>query len=187
MNSKILIDNIEVKNIIKSLCGRNQMSQNEYEYIASIAKNKKMLVFGTGKDTNLWQKISKYSVFLENDPKWMPKENNQNIYLINYTCKIENYKNILHNLKNGDCSSLIIDLPNQAKDDWDVILVDAPTGYAKGQHGRMQSIYTSYLLANKNTDVFIHDYNRDVEKLFSDYLYKLRIKQIDRLVHVRLK
>lgn len=160
------------------------MSQSEYYYVSSFAKNKKILVFGTGNDTELWRGASKHSVFLENDPKWIPKSN-QNIYLVNYTCQIENYQEIFLKLKNGDDSPLLIDLPDQAKDEWDVILVDAPTGYASGQHGRMQSIYCSYILAGEDTEVLVHDYDRTIEKLFCDYLFKTKIKQIDRLVHVR--
>lgn len=177
--------NTTVNDLISGLIDKNQMTRQEYEYIVSIATDKNMLVFGTGNDTPLWQMISKHSVFLENDPNWIPKENKQNVYLVNYTCKIEEYKTYFNSLKNGDDSSLIIDLPDKTKDKWDVILVDAPTGYSIRQHGRMQSIYAAYLLANEDTDIFIHDYNRDVEKLYCNHLFKTKIQLIDKLIHVK--
>jgi uncharacterized protein (TIGR01627 family) len=182
-HKKLQIPNTNTSDFISKSIG--QMSPREYEYIASIALDKKMLVFGTGNDTPLWQKISKYSVFLENDEKWIPKENSQNVYLVAYTCKIEDYKTYFDSLKNGDDSSLLIDLPNKIKVKWDVILVDAPTGYSTGQHGRMQSIYAAYLLADKDTDIFIHDYDRDVEKTYSDYLFKTKIEHFHRLAHFK--
>lgn len=54
---------------------------------------------------------------------------------------------------------------------WDVIMVDAPTGYHDGAPGRMSAIYTAGLMArNKEdgeTDVFVHDVDRVVEDRFS--------------------
>ncbi|RDX77881.1 Glucuronoxylan 4-O-methyltransferase 3, partial [Mucuna pruriens] len=56
--------------------------------------------------------------------------------------------------------------------DWDVIMVDAPTGYFDGAPGRMTAIYTAGLIArNKDhgdTDVFVHDVDRLVEDNFSN-------------------
>ena len=171
---------------IKKLIEKNQMmSRQEYEYIVSIAQNNTMLVFGTGNDTPLWQQISKYAVFLENDPKWIPKNNNQNIYLIQYTSKIENFEEIFNNLKNNNIESLLINLPDQAKNKWDVILVDSPTGYDKNQHGRMQSIYAAYLLADLDTNIIVHDYDRKIERMYSDYLFRYKINSMDRLAHFK--
>jgi len=50
---------------------------------------------------------------------------------------------------------------------WDVILVDAPLGCCNTGPGRYQSIYTSKVLSNLNTHVFVDDYERKVEKQFS--------------------
>lgn len=55
--------------------------------------------------------------------------------------------------------------------DWDVIMVDAPTGYFDGAPGRMTAIYTAGLIARNResgeTDVFVHDVDRKVEDKFS--------------------
>lgn len=54
---------------------------------------------------------------------------------------------------------------------WDLIMVDAPTGYHENAPGRMTAIYTAGLMArNKEsgeTDVFVHDVDRIVEDKFS--------------------
>ena len=65
--------------------------------------------------------------------------------------------------------------PSEVYDiDWDVIMVDAPTGYFEGAPGRMSAIYTAGLIArNKEqgeTDVFVHDVDRKVEDTFSKAL-----------------
>lgn len=54
---------------------------------------------------------------------------------------------------------------------WDVIMVDAPTGYFDDAPGRMSAIYTAGLMARNRehgeTDVFVHDVDRKVEDEFS--------------------
>lgn len=162
------------------------MSHSEYEYIISLAKNKKILIFGTGNDTLLWKNISSYSIFLEHDINWITKED-KNIYLIEYNSLIDNYEDSLKKLKNGETNHLLVNLPEVCYDKWDVILVDAPTGFKKGQHGRSQSIYSSYILADYDTNILIHDYNRQLEKSFSDYLFGNPIKSIERLAHFKKK
>ncbi|KAJ6885197.1 hypothetical protein NC652_032021 [Populus alba x Populus x berolinensis] len=55
--------------------------------------------------------------------------------------------------------------------EWDLIMVDAPTGYHDEAPGRMTAIYTAGLMArnreNGETDVFVHDVDRVVEDKFS--------------------
>lgn len=65
--------------------------------------------------------------------------------------------------------------PSEVYDtEWDLIMVDAPTGYHENAPGRMTAIYTAGLLArNKEigeTDVFVHDVNREIEDKFSKEL-----------------
>nr|CAB3463330.1 unnamed protein product [Digitaria exilis] len=58
--------------------------------------------------------------------------------------------------------------------EWDVVLVDAPTGYAPWTPGRMGAIYAAGMAARARrrtagatTDVLVHDVDRPVEDTFS--------------------
>jgi glucuronoxylan 4-O-methyltransferase len=83
-------------------------------------------------------------------------------------------------------SELEMELPSSVRDrDWDVILVDAPSGYHPEHPGRMQSIYMAAELAEEGTDIFVHDINRAVEKAYSNkFLGDWEwVKDVDRLRH----
>jgi glucuronoxylan 4-O-methyltransferase len=51
---------------------------------------------------------------------------------------------------------------------WDVILVDAPAGYTDSKPGRMKSIFLAKRLAASPGDVFVHDCEREVERVYCD-------------------
>lgn len=73
------------------------------------------------------------------------------------------------------CGLALKGFPNEIYDiEWDLIMVDAPTGYFDGAPGRMSAIYTAGLMArnreNGETDVFVHDVDRVVEDKFSKAL-----------------
>lgn len=70
------------------------------------------------------------------------------------------------------CRLALKGLPNEVYDiEWDLIMVDVPTGYFDGAPVRMNAIHTAGLMArnreNGETDVFLHDVNREVEDKFS--------------------
>lgn len=70
------------------------------------------------------------------------------------------------------CPLALKGFPSDVYDvEWDLIMVDAPTGYHDGAPGRMTAIYTAGLMArnreNGETDVFVHDVDRRVEDEFS--------------------
>ena len=54
----------------------NQMTEDEYRYIASFLGNKKFLVFGTGFDSNIWRFANKEGItlFLEHNSEWIKDE-----------------------------------------------------------------------------------------------------------------
>ena len=55
--------------------------------------------------------------------------------------------------------------------EWNLIMVDAPTGHPDEAPGRMSAIYTTGLMARNRedgeTDVLVHDVDRVVEDKFS--------------------
>ncbi|KAM7250020.1 hypothetical protein ACFE04_021903 [Oxalis oulophora] len=70
------------------------------------------------------------------------------------------------------CQLALKSLPKEIYEmKWDLIMVDAPTGYYEEAPGRMTAIYTAGMMARNRdegeTDVFVHDVNREVEDKFS--------------------
>lgn len=72
----------------------------------------------------------------------------------------------------SECRLALKGFPSEVYDvEWDLIMVDAPTGYHEAAPGRMTAIYTAGLMARNResgeTDVFVHDVDRVVEDKFS--------------------
>lgn len=154
------------------------------------------LVFGLGHDSLMWASLNHgeggRTVFLEEDKSWMERMSNEA-----YTTSLESYHVVyrtkmteaeeLHQIgveeegckvvsdpRTSKCSLALKGLPSIVYEtEWDVIMVDAPTGYHEGAPGRMTAIYTAGLMARNNrkktdnTDVFVHDVDRIVEDKFS--------------------
>jgi uncharacterized protein (TIGR01627 family) len=179
-NYKDLIEN-QMK-IVKN----SQMTKEEYYYISSFLGDKNFLVFGTGYDSNLWRISNSKgkTIFLENKKEWIKGEDD--VYLIEYTTKLNDYKILLDEYKKGIFDKLEINIPNFIKEtNWDFIFVDSPEGWLENHPGRMQSIYTAMTLCNNNTEIFIHDCDREVENLYSKTMFSVEIKKLHKLKHFK--
>ncbi|PHT36815.1 Glucuronoxylan 4-O-methyltransferase 2 [Capsicum baccatum] len=148
------------------------------------------LVFGLGHDSLMWTGLNHggRTVFLEEDKSWIEQIQSQlpslESYHVIYDTRITQADELMETgMSNQDCKEVIDPgfskcqlalkgLPQQVLDiDWDLIMVDAPTGWHDGAPGRMSAIYTAGLIArNKEegeTHVFVHDVDRVVEDQFS--------------------
>lgn len=164
-----------------------QMTADEYRYIANFLGSKNFLVFGTGHDTPLWRYANRggTTVFLENISKWIRAEDTD-VIKVSYTTKRNQYMELLEEYHAGNVERLKMNLPIEITNKtWDCIFVDSPIGTTDKKPGRMQSIYTASILANKNTDVFVHDCDRIVEDIYTKEMFSTIIKELTKLRHVR--
>ncbi|KAL6492779.1 Glucuronoxylan 4-O-methyltransferase 3 [Orobanche gracilis] len=131
------------------------------------------------------------TVFLEEDGSWINQIKKQipslESYHVTYDTKRTQADELLETSnKQRECQEVIDPrfskcrlalkgLPDEVYDmEWDLIMVDAPTGYIDDAPGRMSAIYTAGLMARNRetgeTDVFVHDVDRVVEDKFSKAL-----------------
>ncbi|KVH98239.1 glucuronoxylan 4-O-methyltransferase 1-like [Cynara cardunculus var. scolymus] len=148
------------------------------------------LVFGLGYDSPMWANLNHggRTVFLEEDKSWIQQIQSKfptlESYHVVYDTKVARAGDLLEMGRREECQvigdprvsgcelALKGNLPEEIYEvDWDLIMVDAPTGYHDGAPGRMKAIYTAGLMgrnrAEGQTEVFVHDVDRVVEDEFS--------------------
>ena len=181
----------KTRNSTISLPPGTQMAKEQVAAILKVLpKAGNLLVWGLGNDSPFWHEKTKGKViFIEPKGLWYDKIKHKFPYLEAYTVKyttdiedsFDKYKN------NSDIWSdldLRAELPPVVnKTPWDVIIVDAPTGYKKGTPGRYQSIYTSSLIAHNGTHIFVDDFERKVERVFSLKMLGNPVEVIERKPH----
>lgn len=126
-------------------------------------------------------------MFLEEDRAWVDKikEKLQSLesYHVVYDTKVHQAEDLMRigignectavsDPRLSECQLALKAFPSGVYDiEWDLIMVDAPTGYHNEAPGRMTAIYTAELMARNReegeTDVFVHDVDRIVEDKFS--------------------
>jgi hypothetical protein len=170
-----------------------QLSTNELGAIVRAVKGKApctFLVFGLGNDSKLWLTMNRggTTVFLEDDPEWFristAADRRIQAYLIDYHSQRAQWQQLLD-------SASVFDLVLPAAvagTRWDVVLVDAPGGNADSLPGRMKSIAAASRLVKDDGDVFVHDCDRQVERVYCDRFLRETnfVTQVDRLRHYRM-
>lgn len=183
---------------VRDLVARNpgHGTYEEYWCIAEVVRRRapcRFLVFGVGKDSRLWLETNARgrTVFLEHSPRWIERVREEVrdavIYPVQYPTRRYQWPWLLYKPQRLRME----DLPGEVlATEWDVIFVDAPGGARWKSPGRMQSIYTAALLAKRSADVdvFVHDCDRMVERVYSDrYIGKRHlVEQVGRLRHYHL-
>ena len=179
----------DVRDDIQRLVDINpdQMSFDEYVYLYKtiyMRQGCNLLVFGLGRDSDLWLNANNggKTIFLEDNEDWIKSVNVQfsnhgksiNIEKIEYTDVGYDADRLLDEYNSGT-NNLKLNLSEDVRNtNWDIIVVDAPAGYGKDMPCRMKSIYESYNLSdgNDNVDVFVHDAQRRIEKMYTEYFFK---------------
>ncbi len=137
-------------------------------------KNCNVLVFGVGNDSIIWNTVNQgYTLFIEHDIKWANaiKQKVDGIQICHHeyltTC---DPKLPIHQQPPVDEKALIShSMPQQLREKkWDVILVDGPTGFDDTCPGRTLPIYWSSLLSHADCDIFIDDYSRPIEFIYTN-------------------
>lgn len=167
-----------------------QLSVEQLEAILTVIQQKKdgnLLVFGLGNDSLLWLTANRTgkTIFIEEHQAWFNEFKSRYpewlAYRVSYETKLCDWKLWLNKPE-----KLILELnPEIHHILWDIILVDAPIGYGDDGPGRMKSIYTASQLINQGGDIFVHDCDREVERVYSDtfLLPKNLLKEITNLRH----
>ncbi|KAL1214252.1 Glucuronoxylan 4-O-methyltransferase 1 [Cardamine amara subsp. amara] len=148
------------------------------------------LVFGLGHDSLMWSSLNYggRTVFLEEDEAWIKQIKKRfpmlESYHMTYDSKVNQAENLIEVGKGPECTAIgdprysmcqlaLKGLPAEVYEtSWDLIMVDAPSGYYDEAPGRMTTIYTAGMMARNRkhggeTDVFVHDVNREIEDKFS--------------------
>jgi glucuronoxylan 4-O-methyltransferase len=165
------------------------------------------LVFGLGHDSLMWNVLNYggRTIFLEEDEAWIQQIRRRfpmlESYHVTYDSKVNQANQLMEVGRGPECTALgdprysmcqlaLKGLPGEVYEtQWDLIMVDAPTGYYEEAPGRMTAIYTAGMMARNRvdgeTDVFVHDVNREVEDRFSKaFLCESYMKkQVGRLRH----
>ncbi|KZV22702.1 hypothetical protein F511_05334 [Dorcoceras hygrometricum] len=148
------------------------------------------LVFGLGHDSLMWHSLNYggRTIFVEEDESWIKQIKRRfpmlESYHVQYDSKVNQANDLMQVGQGPECVAVLDPqysmcqlalkgLPAQVYDtEWDLIMVDAPTGYYDEAPGRMTAIYTAGMMARNRlesgeTHVFVHDVNREVEDKFS--------------------
>lgn len=165
----------------------NQMTEDEYRYVASFLGSKNFLVFGLGYDSQLWRYANRngFTIFLEHDPKWITSDSD--VYQVSYRTRLTQADSLLVEYDNGNFQNLLMSVPEVVLNTkWDCIFVDSPQGFNEKCPGRMQSIFMASKLARcASTNVFVHDCDRRVEDLYTRKLFSQVVTQLTKLRHVK--
>jgi hypothetical protein len=139
-------------------------------------KNKKMLVFGLGYDSNLWYNLTnKNTIFVENNEEYIQK--NKGITKNNIVKYDYNGITVKTSLNMTDEKIDTFTIPEEIIKNapYDIIYIDGPNGYLPDKPGRLLPIYwTKTFLSKPGSLVYIDDCKRPLEnecinKYFNNY------------------
>ncbi|KAJ3677277.1 hypothetical protein LUZ60_003001 [Juncus effusus] len=148
------------------------------------------LVFGLSVETPLWIALNSggRTVFLDENQYYIsylePRHPGMEAYDVSYTTHVRDLQDLLATARStratdcrpiqhllfSECRLAVNDLPNHLYDvDWDVILIDGPSGWQQTSPGRTASIFSAAVMARSRrdggkTDILVHDYQFGLEQ-----------------------
>jgi hypothetical protein len=157
----------------------SQLSPAEIEVIASIIRSRapraRLLVFGLGRDTPLWQRVNRdgETLFVEHDPAFIAavRERPDAPRILSFDFAA--HTSVLGSFSMTPAELDAIPVPGPIADGlWDVILIDGPTGHKLTDPGRLLPIHWTSRLMRRDTHVFLDDYHRALERQFGDLMLR---------------
>uniref|UniRef100_A0A2P2JTN1 Uncharacterized protein MANES_06G119900 n=1 Tax=Rhizophora mucronata TaxID=61149 RepID=A0A2P2JTN1_RHIMU len=174
------------------LSANNLITKKEFKFLSNVVKNKapcNLLIFGMETPYLKLSSINSggITIFLEDDLEKISsirvKPNNTRIYKVEHQIPAKKAYELLKHarrsthcaansgrLQNSTCKLAMKNLPQAIYElQWDVVVVDGPSGHSAEAPGRMATIYTASMIARagNSTDVMVHDVDRTIEKWFS--------------------
>jgi glucuronoxylan 4-O-methyltransferase len=157
----------------------SQLSPAQIEVIASVVRARapgaRLLVFGLGHDTPLWQRVNRdgETLFVEHDPAFIAtaeaRPDAPRIVPFDFGAHASVFGAFSMTLTALDR----IAVPGPISEGhWDVILIDGPTGHKLADPGRLLPIHWASRLMRRETHVFLDDYHRALERHFGDLMLR---------------
>lgn len=168
------------------------LGRKEYQLLSNLISQRapcNLLIFGLEPQYLSLSSVNAggTTIFLEDDvtkiSTMTTDSNTTRIYKVNYEVPAkEAYKLLKHARENpacapsskqlqvSKCQLALKNLPQEVYElQWDVVVVDGPSGNKPEAPGRMAAIYTASMFARNGniTDVVVHDVDRTIEKWFS--------------------
>ncbi len=139
--------------------------------IAMAGAECRLLVFGCGKDSAMWAAANSggKTVFLENNAGWLRKTKEAqptlDIRQVDY-----GIGTVSTSLPIDEQKLAAFPIPDVMHEEpWDVIIIDSPMGYSSRMPGRSLPIYWSSRVALAHTQIFVDDYERELERQYADH------------------
>jgi hypothetical protein len=153
-----------------------QISPAQIEVIGSavLARSPgcRLLVFGVGRDAALWLALNSAgeTLFVEDQPPFAARApRGARIEMVDFAAHASVGSSLALGVRALDAVPLPPWLSNES---FDVILVDGPAGFHMDDPGRALAIRWASRLMTRETHVFVDDYNRAVERHFTDLLLR---------------
>lgn len=144
--------------------------------IAASGARPNVLIFGCGNDSPMWRAMNEggRTLFVEDNPSWLSRTRDRfpdlEIASISY-----GETTVESSFPIREDALARVPIPDVLTSSaWDVILVDGPMGFKPGDTGRSLSIYWTSRIMNENTQVFVDDYERALEKAYADRFVRSR-------------